>query len=890
MKPNRKLAILIACLMVSSLFVAHGAGERAKLGETRSIALPSYAILDEQAQPVIASSGKVGFISSVTSGSLVAFNLTSGRVIASVVVGETAGLISLVETGNRRLVAVPAANNPTGGHPATVSIIDATSTRRLDLRSLIVLPPAAQITHNTRAILTGDGKYCLIATSLSDPSLLCFDVETGQLVSEVALAGRPSEIAFYEKGARRRLAVASAVSNSLWLIDLDAQGQLATAASFIPKGANLDEANNPVFAANGGSVYIAAAEGGLLFQIDAKTGAELARIEVDSPQRIALTKNAAGDDILGVMRIRRPTSNRPGGVTIISNRDGRLSPVSEFNPPEGIEFSRANNVIFDRTGSVAFVGSATGMLFAFNAENGELETFQSIGSELRRVELNERGRSVVAVRSAPAGDEVVIVGFDLAGSDDASPAPRISSLKPNVVEQGRLKNLRLIVNGENFTEGSSLLVNGTETAAEVVQQGRVLEARLPRSLFDQPGAISVQVKAAAGAVSEPSPLSVVRPTAPVIDKIKPDEVPGPASAFTLRVRGKSFRASSTIFVDDQPLNTERFGDTDLRALVPAEMARSIKRLSIQVRDVAVPDLVSNETGLMVFGPRVRELRSSVSKIVAGMSQIGLRVFGENFRKGALLEINGEALPANRVIRQTGGLIRVTVPGRFFQNAGPLSVVVRNPEEGGASEPKELQAFAPQISGFEPGRVLAGLSDVRVDIRGENFRRGAGVFVGDAGRAFKIERQRVRFRSSTRIVVTLTNELNELLKQPGLLRFQVVNPNKADGVPSAEKSLEVAGPQILEALIKPVKDDDLHVKLVLSGENFRNGAVVEFVKNGAVVRRQQPERISGDKLSVIFRAKKLDALGVFEVRVANPGEVLSNGLRPRLETIADAGNQ
>jgi hypothetical protein len=67
-------------------------------------------------------------------------------------------------------------------------------------------------------------------------------------------------------------------------------------------------------------------------------------------------------------------------------------------------------------------------------------------------------------------------------------------------------------------------------------------------------------------------------------------------------------------------------------------------------------------------------------------------------------------------------------------------------------------------------------------------------------------------------------------------------------------------------------------------------VVEFVKNGAVVRRQEPERVSGGKLSVTFRAKKLDALGVFEVRVANPGEVLSNGLRPRLETVADAGNQ
>ncbi|HET9533361.1 MAG TPA: hypothetical protein VFQ92_23620, partial [Blastocatellia bacterium] len=526
MNRNRKLAIFITCLMVLSLVVAQAGLDRAKLGETRSVTLPSYAILDEEAHPVIASSGKVGFISSVTGGSLIALNLSTGRVISSVVVGETAGLISMAETGDRRLIAIPAANNPAGGHPATISIIDATSTRVPEMRSLIVLPPAAQITHNTRALLTKDGKFCLIATSFGETSLLAFDIETGQLVSEIALAGRPSEIAFYQSDGHRRLAVASAASNTLSLIDVDWQGHLAFKASFSPDGARFDEANNPVFAPDGRSVYIAALQGDLLFQIDAWTGEELSRVEVVCPQRITVAKSDKGLDMIGVMRIRRPTNNKPGGVSVIANRGGRLSPVSEFNPPEAIEFSRANNVIFDESASIAFVGSATGMLFAFDVESGELESFQAIGSEVRRVELNERGRNVVVVRSAPGGDEVIIVGFDLAESDDTEPAaPRISSLKPSVVEQGRLKNLRLIVSGENFSEGASLLVNGTETAAELVQQGRGLEARLPRSLFDQPGTISVQVKSMSGATSEPSPLSVVRPSAPVIEKIKPDELP-----------------------------------------------------------------------------------------------------------------------------------------------------------------------------------------------------------------------------------------------------------------------------------------------------------------------------------------------------------------------------
>ena len=87
MKANPKLATLISCVMVLGLAVAQGSSDRRKLGDTHSIALPPYAILDENAQPVVASTGKVGFVSSVTAGSLISFSLSSGKVLSSVVVG-----------------------------------------------------------------------------------------------------------------------------------------------------------------------------------------------------------------------------------------------------------------------------------------------------------------------------------------------------------------------------------------------------------------------------------------------------------------------------------------------------------------------------------------------------------------------------------------------------------------------------------------------------------------------------------------------------------------------------------------------------------------------------------------------------------------------------------
>lgn len=237
-----------------------------------------------------------------------------------------------------------------------------------------------------------------------------------------------------------------------------------------------------------------------------------------------------------------------------------------------------------------------------------------------------------------------------------------------------------------------------------------------------------------------------------------------------------------------------------------------------------------------------------------------------------------------MLNRTRNLIRVSVSGKLVQDAGKLAVVVRNPE-GDASEPKELIAFAPEIKEFAPGEVIAGKRNAKVDIRGENFLRHARVYVRNTNdpeqRAFRVDRQRVRFKSSTRIVVTVTGELNELLKQPGQLKFQVINPNGADGVPSADKALGVVGPRIDTVQVLPIEGDDLHVQLLIKGANFRNGAMVELVKSGQTFGRQRAaSRVRSDKVAVVVRAKKLEALGAgFQVYVVNPGEVRSNGKEP-----------
>ena len=886
MRPNRRPATLVACVLLLSLIVAQGSDHRTRLSQVRSLSLPSSAVLDEHAQPLIAASGKVGFVASVTGGSLISFSLTSGKVLSSVTVGDNVGAISMIETASRRLIAVPAANDPRSGGPATVTIVDATRAKRLEMRSLLVLPRDAQITSSTGAVLTHDGRFCLIASSFDVPTLYSFDVQTGELVSHLALIGRPSEIAIYDGIGRHFVAVASAEKNNLSLIKVDDQGGLSSGANFSPSVAHFDGANNPAFSFDGRTVYIAGSTGDRVFALDPESGAIIDSISVTSPERITVAAGADGIERIGTIRIRTSSAAKPGGVTIIANQAGRLATRSEFSAPDGIDFSSANNVAFTSDASIAFVGSTSGMLFAFNTDTGELESYQKIGSELHRVALSEKARSIAVVRSASSGDEVVMVSFDVVGSDETDPsAPAIDSLSPDTVEQGRLKNLKLVVIGQNFTEGSSLVVNGVEMGADLVKKRRALQTTLPKSLFDQAQQISIQVRAANGSVSQPKALNVVRPGAPVIDKISPTEVPGPSDPFTLRVKGSNFRVSSAIVVAGVALNTEQINPQTLQAVVPAAIAGVVAKdpVKVQVKDLAVSDLVSaSDKDLLIFGPRVNELKTSVDSVIAGAGRFILKIVGDNFRDGAQVTINGTVVATNRIVYATRKSIKLVVGDQFFQDAGRLRIVVRN-TGGGESDPKDLDIHGPEIALLNPIKLLAGVPDVRVDIFGKNFRRRARVYVKSTDKALQVPRQQIRFRDSTHIVVTLGGDLSDLTAKPDTLQFEVVNRNSGDGVPSLDQPLNVVGPNITDASIGPIKKDDTHVRITIIGENFRRRAIIEFVKDGATVLQQTPVELNEKLAKLIVKKKRIDALGAFQVRVVNPGSAVpvpSNPFQPR----------
>ena len=864
---KKSLSQLLICLLVFSLVAVQASSNRTRLGETQRITLPSYSILDENAQPLIAASGKIGFVSSVTDGSLISFSTVTGKILSTIIVGESVGQISMIETDEQRLIAVPAANLPTAGHPATVSIVDATKAKQMQLRSLLVLPANVQITPTTQAMLTRDGKYCLIASSFDEPTLYSFNIERSEIVSQFPLTGRPSEIAFYDEGKEPRVAIASAVANAVAMVNLDGEGQLKSLGSFSPADASFEDANNPVFSADGQTLYIAAAKGDKVFAVNADTGKLIDSIAVETPQRLTMTKGANNAELLGVTYIRRPINVKRGGAMIIANQGGKLAMRSEFTPPEGIEFSRANNLVFNAGATSAFLASTTGVLFAFSVATGELESYQVVGNELRRLVLSDNGKKVAAVRSNSSGDEIVLASFDVTPGDNSDlTLPQIKSISPATVEQGYANNLRVTVQGDNFTANDTLLINGNAVATELTNGGKTLEAVVTKSLFKEKGEIQVQVKRANGSVSASSTLQVVQPQTPVTEAQKVADK-----------EDKDVEANPNAEANTEPVKSNKQLSDEYNYAIKLE------------NDTVKPDVVSNAKTVNLVGPVISEIKPFNDVVVAGDRSFKLKISGENFRDGVRLEINGETVPVSLTHRISEKLIVASVPGGFAQEAKALAVAVRNPG-GDISNVTNLAAVAPEIKTFAPNEVVAGEGiGRRVRITGTNFRPHASVYVGDGkSQAFKIDRKRIKFISKNQIIVTFTSRLKSILAKPGVVHVQVVNPNDIDGVSSEVLALNVVGPEVKTATVNAIDGDATNVRLLLQGANFRRGAVVEFIKAGEVINQQAPVNIRNNRISIVLSARKMEALGSFSIRVINPGDIRSNPTTVQRSEIA-SGN-
>src|SRR5262249_26209455 len=131
-----------------------------------------------------------------------------------------------------------------------------------------------------------------------------------------------------------------------------------------------------------------------------------------SPTRVTVGHGPDGGDLLAITRVPARRLAAPGGVTIVAASAGHLSIQAEFTPPDPIKFSTINNAAFNSDGSVGFIGSRSGALFAFSTTTGELQSSQMLGNELMGLSVSDPDRIIAVVCRTARSDQIVILSFD----------------------------------------------------------------------------------------------------------------------------------------------------------------------------------------------------------------------------------------------------------------------------------------------------------------------------------------------------------------------------------------------------------------------------------------------------------------------------------------------
>ena len=587
MKLNPSVRASIISMLLISSAIAHVAGDRKQLSEPRIISLPSDVVLDPSSTPLIASTGEVAFVSSVMTGALVSFSVTTGKVLSDVSFGDVAGIISMIEPKKRRLIALPTANDPDHRRPAAVNIIDASNAEYPERVALIELPLVAHLTPASRAFLTTDGRFGCIASSFQEPELYSFSVETGKILSSISLSGWPSEIAMYESkkpNSGAVVAVVSHQSNTLSIVTLDQFGKLSSTRTFSHEGVRFDVSNNPAFSNDGEIVYTAFCKGEYLFAIDAQRAKGLGVVRLKSaPHRITVTKDQTGNDLIAVTRIGKP-GGKPSGVTLLNYAKGQFTVKAEFDPPDGIQFSGVSSVVFNTDASLAFIGSTSGALFAFTTRTGELESHKALGNEVRGFALSNSTRTLIGIRSTPKNDEIAVIGFE--PNETSAPAEQTPSMAaPEITRVSTDANqVRITIDGVNFSKVLAL---------EFVKAGEVVLRKTPVVVSDKQLSITV-----------------------------PNQTLEALGKFDLRVVGNDKSTSNTVAMEPLPSQSAlplMATSVKSKPTPPHELAIAQEQADVPVsasKPIASPKLQLEKTKLQLEKPRVSPTPKSASAVQA----------------------------------------------------------------------------------------------------------------------------------------------------------------------------------------------------------------------------------------------------------------------------------
>lgn len=942
---RRLLMLAMAVAVVAATFSA--SHTRAVAQKRVRVALPEGTVLDTTARPVVSPDGSVGFVTPAVGDTVVAFAVRTGETLGRLADLGPASGITLHEDGSRRLLVVTLANDPEGGRPSSVAVVDATSPSELKVVATFVLPDSARLAPGARAEVARGQRFGVVAIVAPVAALLSFDISNGLQIGALTLDGAPDRIAIVDAGDASRVAIVSATTNEVAVVSIDDTGVLLPASTFTPPAdAPISTANNVVFDAAGHRGYVASLKGRALMSFSLESGELVDRIATDGSSAAITVYHMPEGDLVAVANVSRPGGDPaadvepssveplglPGAVVVAADADGKLAERARFYPETGEEIAPSNNPEFSADGSVVYVPSRTGALYAVDAATGQTRGREGLDHRVQSIAAAPLAEAVAVVSAGGSEGRLDVVAPSIA---PVEPEPgkeskedratrreeRLESdraekeaderggasfaaerLSPSVVQAGRRRDLPITVIGSGFGPGATVLVNGTNFGAIVSPNGKRANFTISASLLAAPAVVPVQVRNPDGSLSNAINLEVVSPYAPTVVKVNPGKIDSGGGGVDLKVRGDHFRDGALVrvsYVDAAgaqqtvELKTYRLSFTSIIARLPHRLTVRAEEFSLTVtdRDGAT---ASQPTPVRVVGPTVAGIvpERVVAGDLRGKATLALHITGENFHTNAVVFVQrparGDAtepfrlVPAASVRRKSATKIVFKLTPTDLAYSGTLAVRVVNPVPGEKRRNGDASTFnftvaGPVITSTSPEVIIAGRGEIILKLEGADFRRGSTVKLQRADGAGEAEKRVFvddpNFKDRKQINIEMnTPELLRLISRPGELHVRVINPSVGRGDPSPVETIQVVGPSITASELVPSENDPTEYRLTLTGIFFAEGATVQlFTADGTAVGQPIETRLkSQEEIVVRLARRRVTDLRTFKIVVINPG--------------------
>jgi beta-glucanase (GH16 family) len=231
-------------------------------------------------------------------------------------------------------------------------------------------------------------------------------------------------------------------------------------------------------------------------------------------------------------------------------------------------------------GALSFTDSTDSTWLGVSATSGTAPQILTVSANVSGMAAGTyTGHVTLTDTGAQGSPGTVTVTFTVA-TPPPPPTPTVSSLSPASATAGG-SAFTLIVNGNNFVSGDTVLWNGS-TLTTAFASATQLSATVSSTLIASSGSSAVSVQAPGGTTSNSVSFAIAAP-APTVSSLSPSSATAGGSAFTLTVNGNNFVSGDTVLWNGSALTATFVSATKLTAAVSSTLIATSGSAAVSVK-------------------------------------------------------------------------------------------------------------------------------------------------------------------------------------------------------------------------------------------------------------------------------------------------------------------